>query len=348
MVYLLQNLDHERFECRVLTIYDRLRHYEADVAALGIPIDSLHHGELRIVKRAEAVIRYWRLMWELRPHVVHGWLHYPNLIARVARPCCPPHRLITAIRSEYTPNQLRSEWVTSPLTDFRIVIREAEDHDKASSHTKTILIPNGIALNQFANASQSSFRETIFPNTPFLFLVPARIDPRKDHLTLIEALHRLSPPDDLRVVLIGEITDSNTQQQIQETIHHYHLDGIIEYNAATHEIAPFYHAADVVILPSKSEVFPNVVLEAFASHKPVIVSEAANRVGLVQHGINGWVFPTGDSAALAECLQTALATSPAERAALGQRGYDAVQAYTVERMVERYTQLYERVLNRES
>ncbi len=292
--------------------------------------------------------RYVRFMRQLRPQIVHGWLHYPNLIARIARPLCPPHRLITAIRSEYTVNQLRSEHFTAWLSDFRIVIKGGQDHGKRDSHTKTVMIPNGLAFDLFQDSTGPKLRETLFPNTLFLILVPARIDPRKDHRTLIEAIHKLPPSLNIKIVLIGEITDFNTQQQIRQSIQDYRLETIIQQLPPTRDIAPFYHAADSVLLPSKSEAFSNVILETFASRKPIIVSEAANPDGIVQHGVNGWVFPTGDSTALAGCLQMALASSEAERRAFGQKGYEAVQVYTIERMVERYTQLYERALDKEA
>ena len=114
---------------------------------------------------------------------------------------------------------------------------------------------------------------------------------------------------------------------------------------ATDNILPYYLSADACILPSLSEGSPNVILESFATGTPIISSEAANHANIVQHQSNGWVFPTGNYMALAECLITALETTHQERTLMGERGRVVAREYTIERMIEQYQQLYERAIN---
>lgn len=338
LVYLLENLDRSRFDCHVLTTYDRFRHFEPTLRELNIPVYSLHHGNLTAPDRAGALIRYVRLMWSLRPHIVHSWLHYPNLIARVSRPLCPPHRLITSIRSEYSARQRFSDGLTSWLSDFRIV----NGTQTTSTHfkTNTIHIPNGVSIPTTINRTYS-------PNT-FTTTMVARIDPRKDHLTLLNALHLLHDklPEHFQMILIGEITDPTTQSQIDSAIAEFNLARIVRQCPPTHDITRYYAQADVTILPSTSEGFPNVILESFAASTPVIVSEAANSSGLVTHGVNGWIFCTGDSQALANRIETAWNTPTHQREEMGRNGCAIAEKYSILRMVEQYINLYERALSR--
>ncbi len=333
LVYLLERLDREQYECHVLTIYDHFRHYEPTLTQLGIPLYSLHHGALTPTNRVQAVAGYVRLMWHLRPQIVHGWLHYPNLIARAARPACPPHRLITAMRSSYTVQQRRSESLTGWLSDFRIV-------NHLNLNQKNYL-PNGIALEQFEQNCEQSLRTTLTPNTDLLLLVPTRIDPVKDHHTILEAL---SQTQNISILLIGEVTNTNTQKLIQQSITAQSLQDRIIQLPPTHTIAPYYHAADATLLASRAEGFPNVILESFAAGKPVIVSEAANAISIVQDNLNGWTFKTGDAKSLAECLSTVQRTPQQQRLEMGQNGHEIATQYSVEIMVKRYTDLYERAL----
>ena len=332
-----------------MTTYDKFRHYESELQRLHVTIFSINHGELRVVNRTRAVARYIQLMWKLRPHIVHSWLHYPNLIARIARPFCPPHQLITAVRSHYSHRALISEKRTQWLSDFRIVItEEAFTKQSISLHKPiTLVIPNGIDYEFFKQVQKP--KDNIFSaEDPFIALMAARIDPRKGHQTLLNAVHHLKNnlPPNLKIILIGEVTDADTQQQINKTIADFSLETVICQQAATDNIIPYYLDADISILPSYSEEFPNVVLESLATGTPAIVSEAANRSGIVQHQQNGWVFPTGDSLALADCLKAAWETSAEQRRLMGEQGRTIAAQYTIEKMVIQYEHLYERALKR--
>ena len=343
LVYLLENLDRQRFEPLVVTIYDEHHHYEPTLRALGIPLYSLHHGSLKPQNRVWALGRYLRLMWALRPAIVHSWLHYANLIARCARPLCPSHRLITAIRSQYTIRQRQSERLTARLSDFRIVNNETLNLG-LFEWNNTLFIPNGIPTHHFNTVTS----EKPFAGNHFTLLLVARIDPNKGHITLIKALAALREelPPQFQAIFIGEVTSTLTQQALEEAVVQHQLQNIIHQLPSTHQIAPYYQFADLVILPSDSEAFPNVVLESLASGKPMIISEAANMQNLIVHGENGWVFPPGDAKALAKCLRQALALSADELAQMGQRGQARMAEYTVERMADRYQRLYEELATR--
>jgi len=65
------------------------------------------------------------------------------------------------------------------------------------------------------------------------------------------------------------------------------------------EVAARFRAADCLVLPSRGESFGMVVPEALAAGLPVVVSAGAGAAELVREGVNGWVVPAGDAAALA-------------------------------------------------
>jgi len=347
LVYLLQNLDRAQFESYIVTTYDEFRHYEAELRHLCVPIYSLRNGELRIVNRLQAVARYVSLVRELCPHIVHGWLHYPNLIARISRPFCPDHRLITAIRTQYSGRELISERWTQCSSDFRIVMYGGEDfRPNGITHKPiTVVIPNGID-HLFFEQNNKNKDNKLRTEHGFNILMAARIDPRKDHNILLEALYLLAKelPPRLKVTFIGDATNLNTQQQVNYLIREYKLDSIVEQIPTTANILPYYQMADISVLPSHSEGFPNVILESFATGTPVIASEAANRAEIVQHGVNGWVFSTGDSRALALCIRAALETTNEQRRLMGDHARAVSAEYSIEKMVARYQQLYERAL----
>ena len=87
-------------------------------------------------------------------------------------------------------------------------------------------------------------------------------------------------------------------------------------------------AADVVALPSRTESFGIVFLEAWARGKPVIGARAGAVPQVINDGDDGLLVEFGDAAGLAEALEKLL-DAPAQAAEMGQRGREKVlQMYT--------------------
>ncbi|MCX5748258.1 MAG: glycosyltransferase, partial [Proteobacteria bacterium] len=87
-------------------------------------------------------------------------------------------------------------------------------------------------------------------------------------------------------------------------------------------------AADLLVLPSRAEGTPNVVLEALASGRRVVGTRVGGVPDLLTRPELGTLVPARDPAALAAAVATALRTpyDPAETAALGARGGWAASA----------------------
>jgi glycosyltransferase involved in cell wall biosynthesis len=90
------------------------------------------------------------------------------------------------------------------------------------------------------------------------------------------------------------------------------------------ELPALYDLCDVFVLPSQREPWGLVVNEAMNAGKPIVLSD---RVGagpdLVEDGINGFVYPAGDVAALANRLRH-LIENPEPRAAMGVRSLEKI------------------------
>jgi len=73
-----------------------------------------------------------------------------------------------------------------------------------------------------------------------------------------------------------------------------------------HEVPLWLNACDVLCLPSFNEGLPNVCIEAAACGLPVVASQVGGVPEVVREGVNGFLVPPGDPAALAVALRRAL------------------------------------------
>ena len=171
-----------------------------------------------------------------------------------------------------------------------------------------------------------------------------RISLEKNMHWLAEACGQLKRrgqlPADTRLFIVGPPHHERAQQLLDQAIARDELAETVVQHQATAHPEDYYAACDAVILFSPNEGMPNVPLEALAAGKPVIISASANAASIVEHGVTGWVVPTGDTTALAGTLRQVIDLPDAALAAMARSCRERAQHYSVARLVERYSALY--------
>jgi len=155
------------------------------------------------------------------------------------------------------------------------------------------------------------------------------IRPVKGSDVLIEAMDHLvkqlgNTTAELWIAGAGEI-----EEQVRARATALGLDDRIRFlGRQTHDgVARLMSAFDVFCLPSRNEGCPNVILEALAAGKPVVATRVGGIPELLTEGVNGYLVPTEDPAALARALDQALSRTwdpIALRASVEYLSWDAV------------------------
>ena len=107
------------------------------------------------------------------------------------------------------------------------------------------------------------------------------------------------------------------------------------------DLAAFFAALDVFIMPSRSEAWGMAALEAMAHGVPVIASDVGGLPEIVEPDNGGWLVPPGDPAALARAI-VEVAASPDRLHEQGLKARQRAQRFSVAQMVEQTEAFYDR------
>jgi glycosyltransferase involved in cell wall biosynthesis len=165
------------------------------------------------------------------------------------------------------------------------------------------------------------FRKCVLPDAP-VFLMIARLLADKgihEYVAASVALRKRMPS--ARTLLIGGLDpspNSVTQSQLDVWI----KDGI-EYLGKAEDVRPIIAQASVIVLPSYREGTPRSVLEGMAMGRAIITTDVPGCRETVQNGINGFLVPARDSAALLNAM-VALAGDAKTRTKMATASYKIV------------------------
>lgn len=109
------------------------------------------------------------------------------------------------------------------------------------------------------------------------------------------------------------------------------------------ELAAIFRSADCLVLPSRHDSFGMAVVEGMACGLPAIVSEMVGARETIEEGLNGWVVPPANAAALAERMAWCVENRD-QVAAMRPRARAAAERYSWDRYASRLAQVFARIL----
>lgn len=202
---------------------------------------------------------------------------------------------------------------------------------------KVHLIPNpleipgtvsGDIVDEYGSKMNSQLRTD---EGDFRIGLVGQIIPRKGHDLLLASLPTiLERVPQARIFFVGGDPFEPHSAYIQEIERKLESLGELRTRIVwmdyTPHIEEVYRWLDVLVVPSRSEAFGRVALEAMACGCPVVATATGGLAEIIQNGINGLLFPHGDTAALSRCV-IELAENSQMRNRLKSGGLKTAQSY---------------------
>lgn len=212
------------------------------------------------------------------------------------------------------------------------------------------VVPNGVDRGAFpfqpARAVLDGIPELPAPGRGQVVLHLARLSGQKGHAILLQAAAALRARfPAARYLVVG---DGAERAAIEATRRRLGLDSVVIMTGHRADTAALLAAADLVVLPSLDEGFPNVLLEAMAVGRPVVASAVGDCAVVIRDGVTGFLVPPGDVAAFAARVGELLA-DPALRARQGRAGCELVEReFAFAPVVARIEAYFRRLVSGES
>jgi D-inositol-3-phosphate glycosyltransferase len=225
---------------------------------------------------------------------------------------------------------------------------EADDlvEHYGADRSRIELVPPGVEHAFFSPGDKGGARAAlgIDGGRPVLLFV-GRIQPLKGLDVAVAALAEVvrARPDALLLV-VGGASGAEGDAEVARVHARIDASGLADHVRFVEPqphlaLSTYYRAADVVVVPSRSESFGLVALEAAACGTPVVAAAVGGLRTLVVDGVTGWLVEGRDPADHAAAVEAVLA-DPVEAAAMGAAAARRAAGYTWSTTAARLRRLY--------
>lgn len=343
---LANGLIRNNFDVKIIVVYN------ADLNSCIYPLDD----RITVIKMPDLdkTLYGWKKLWahrkfflSLNADIMIGFLwHMNHKLALSLLFCRTPIILSERSDMNYDLKKLNKKGLTLLYWGFRhanayVLQTQTIKQYMTKSHWK---IPEKI-IHVIPNPVRSVPKDIICgPRSSKKIAAMGRLDKQKGFDILLEAFAKLAtkyPDWSLSIHGTGEEYENLLLQQQQ-----LNLNKQVEFPGLTRNSYNELSKADIFVLSSRCEGFPNVLLEAMAVGKAVIAFDCKyGPAEIIKHDSNGILVPAECTDMLADALEN-LIINPEKRQKLGEAAKKVVEVYKEEKIIDLWINLINKLVQK--
>ena len=282
-----------------------------------------------------------------QPEAIHAHLPHAALMARWSRIGSPVRALLDTVHSPATGGLLRqfcyriSNALPDVVTAVSRAAAEAWLATNAIDETKLVFIPNGVDLDRFEpdDGTRAAVRRELGICDEFLWVAVGRLDPVKDHVTMLRAFSML--PANARLIVAG---DGPLRGRLNDYANELGLQERVRFLGFEPEVLRWLRAADGFVLCSRWEGMPIALLEASACELPSVVTDIAGARSVLPDSQACLSVPAGNPDALAASMRHMMSFAVHELHERGRCARNFVGRFSLDAVLDQWEALYGEVL----
>jgi len=275
--------------------------------------------------------------------ITDGWFNFACQAAFFVSKMMGKSYIIWSRSTMYEQSLLR--WTSLPLVNLMVRHSDAcitpgkrakeylvylgADEKKIFTATNTVDVDHFRRVSRLSTEDKREIKQSLGIKTRRVILYVGRLIEKKGVGYLIEAYSLLRREyDDVSLLILGygykrgELKKLCQSQNIPDVCFANHVE--------TDEMPKFYGIADLFVLPSRRDIWGLVLNEAMACGLPVITTKKVGAsVDLVRQGVNGWVVPEENPAALYGAIRR-IVTSSSLRQKMGQESSRIIRRFSID------------------
>jgi glycosyltransferase involved in cell wall biosynthesis len=247
----------------------------------------------------------------------------------------PLHRKSTLTWADSLASRRLAHYVIAHCLQMKEIFMEEE----GVPAEKIALIPLGFDFTRLipSATARQRVRTELGLDGKVVFGAIGRLYWVKDYPSLFKAFAALaSKAPDTVLLVIGDGPDRDKLKQLARELS---LEDRIIFALHRSDIVDVLAAIDVLVHSALAESFGQVIIEAFALSKPVVSTEVGISREIIEDGVNGFLVPVGDTAALQAAFEKILQARDRWEA-MGSNGQKRVQQFAMNKIVPAYEAQY--------
>jgi N-acetyl-alpha-D-glucosaminyl L-malate synthase BshA len=314
-------------------------------------IHTIKRGKVRFIRFLPFLIRILAVLRKIKPDIIHAQTIGMGIVGFLAKKFFKIPYIVYGRGSEvYLSWPLKNQVSKLVFRHADAVIALTEDMKKLLQrfcNREVYVIPNGIELDRFSNLPKKEevLSKIGIDKQENVIIFVGRLCYVKGVKYLIQAMNIITKENrKVKLLIIG---DGEERQNLENFVKELNLENNVIFlgNFHNEKIPEYMSASDIFVLPSLSEGFPVVILEAMACGLPIVATNVGGIPYIIKERENGFLVMPKNAEQIAEKVLYLIENKNILKE-ISENNKERVKDYNLNNVVEKLEKIYFYVKNK--